>query len=236
MKTALALLALTGFTAHASMKFFDSSNTSLGVLSEAKCATGLTCTVVGGQLNMVSSPTISTGSLSLAGIEAGDATLTLAADESDDSGDDWAITSVASGNALTVSNDTSGSQVAKMTISTAGAVLLTNTLAGYRWPQVAATATTITAAQCGSTFSNTGAVQMELPEASAVIGCTLTFVTLNASNFDVNPDDADQILTQTNAAGDAMRNATIGNTITIRAVSASQWAVVGVNGTWSDIN
>lgn len=174
--------------------------------------------------------------LTLTGFEAKDAKLVFKADESDDNGDDWEIKAAASGNALTISNDTSGSQVAKFTLSTAGAVTLTSTLAGYLAPQVAATATTITAAQCGSTFSNSGAVQMELPEASTVIGCTLTFVTLNASNFDINPDNADQILTETDAVGDAMRNATVGNSITIRAVSASQWAVIAVNGTWSDIN
>lgn len=102
--------------------------------------------------------------------------------------------------------------------------------------RVLASATTITAAQCGATFYNAGAVQMELPEASTVLGCRLTFVTLNASNFDVNPDNADQILVQTNAAGDAIRNATLGNTITLEAVSASQWAPVAVVGTWSDID
>ena len=102
--------------------------------------------------------------------------------------------------------------------------------------RVLASATTITAAQCGSTFYNAGAVQMELPEASTVLGCRLTFVTLNAANFDINPDDADQILVQTNAAGDAIRNATLGNTITLEAVSASQWAPVAVVGTWSDID
>jgi len=101
---------------------------------------------------------------------------------------------------------------------------------------VAATATAITSAQCGRTFYNTAAVQMELPEASTVPGCKLTFVTLNAANFDVNPDTADQILVQTNAAGDMIRNATLGNTITLQAVSASQWVVVGILGTWSDAN
>jgi hypothetical protein len=101
---------------------------------------------------------------------------------------------------------------------------------------VAATATTIAKTQCGSTFYNAGAVVMNLPEASTALGCELTFVTLNASNFDVNPDNADQILVQTNAAGDSIRNATLGNTITLKAVSASQWVVVGILGTWTDNN
>lgn len=107
---------------------------------------------------------------------------------------------------------------------------------GFVNTQVSATATTLTIAQCGSTFINSGAVQVELPEASTALGCRYTFITGNASNFDVNPDDADQILVQTNAAGDAMRNATLGNSITIEAISASQWAPVSVVGTWSDID
>lgn len=107
---------------------------------------------------------------------------------------------------------------------------------GFLQNQVAATATTITASQCGSTFINGGAVQMELPEASTVLGCRLTFITGNASNFDVNPDDADQILVETNAAGDAMRNATLGNSITIEAISASEWAPVSTIGTYTDID
>jgi hypothetical protein len=115
-------------------------------------------------------------------------------------------------------------------------VTLTSPMSGVLQNQVTASATTITAAQCGSTFVNAGAVQMELPEASAVIGCRLTFITGNASNFDINPDDADQILVQTNAVGDAIRNATLGNSITLQAISASQWAPVAVVGTWADIN
>ena len=102
--------------------------------------------------------------------------------------------------------------------------------------QVVATATTITEAQCGSTFINGGAVQMELPEASSVLGCRLTFVTGDASNFDINPDDADQILIETDAAGDAIRNATLGNSITLEAISASQWTLISVSGTYADIN
>lgn len=101
---------------------------------------------------------------------------------------------------------------------------------------VLASATTITAAQCGYTFYNSGAVEIELPEASTVIGCKYTFVTLNAANFDVDPDAADQILVQTNAAGDMIRNATLGNNITLMAVSASQWVPVGILGTWTDAN
>lgn len=132
----------------------------------------------------------------------------------------------------------------RLDIDLASSVSMTGDLAGdggdqlygFLQNQVAATATTITAAQCGSTFVNGGAVQMELPEASTVLGCRLTFITGNASNFDINPDDADQILVETNAAGDAMRNATLGNSIVIEAISASQWAPVATIGTWTDID
>lgn len=175
--------------------------------------------------------------------EATDASITLQADESDDNGDDWKLSSLAAGG-FQIANDVSGAQVAKWSMTTAGNVSMVgsltgdggDSLSGFLQKQVSATATTITAAQCGSTFYNAGAVVINLPEASGVLGCRLTFVTMNASNFDVNPDDGDQILVETNAAGDAMRNNTLGNSITIEAMSASQWAPVGIIGTWSDIN
>lgn len=102
---------------------------------------------------------------------------------------------------------------------------------------VAATATTITAAQCGTTFYNTGAVVMKLPKSSAsLLNCVIHFVTMNASNFDINPDDADRILILTDVTGDAIRNATIGNNISLKAVSATQWTQISGVGTYTDIN
>jgi hypothetical protein len=102
--------------------------------------------------------------------------------------------------------------------------------------QVDATAVSITAAQCGSTFKNSGAVTMGLPEASTVLGCDLTFTTLNAASFVVNPNDNDKILIQTNSDGDSIINLTLGNSITLEAVSASYWAPKSIIGTWSDNN
>jgi len=113
----------------------------------------------------------------------------------------------------------------------------TGTISGYLQKQVAATATTITVAQCGSTFVNSGAVVINLPAlATAVIGCRVTFVTMNASNFDVNPTGTNRILVSTDANGDAIRNATLGNSITLEAVSATQWAPISIQGTYTDIN
>lgn len=108
---------------------------------------------------------------------------------------------------------------------------------GFKQSQVAATATTITAAQCGKTFINAGAIEMELPEASTVLGCRLTFIVGNASNFTIDPDAADSIVLLTNAAGDSLIADAVGESLTIEAISASEWAPVGAEkGTWTDSN
>lgn len=115
--------------------------------------------------------------------------------------------------------------------------------------QVTSTTTTLTASQCGSTIINDSADVVTLPEASTVLGCRFTFVCGNASNFDINPNDGtDQILpfnyaasTATAqlspAAGDAIRCAVVGASITLEAVGANAWAAIGVaNLTWADVN
>lgn len=113
----------------------------------------------------------------------------------------------------------------------------TGTISGYLAPVVAASATTITAAQCGSTFVSAGAVEMELPEASTVIGCKLTFIVGAVANFTIDPDAADTIILLTNAAGDSLIADAVGEAITIQAISATQWAVTGAEkGTWTDSN
>lgn len=207
IKILFPLLALPAF---ASLSFYDSSNVALGVSNSFKCSTGLTCTRgVDGKMTVVSSPTLTGTSLSLSTTLAVTGATTLSS-------------TLAVTGASTLNGNVTGDGG--------------DTLSGFLNKLVAATATTITAAQCGSTFYNSGAVAINLPEASAVLGCRLTFVTMNASNFDINPDDADQILIQTNAAGDSTRNATLGNSITLQAMSASQWAPISVQGTWSDIN
>lgn len=233
--TAITLLFATN--AFAALEFFNSSDVNLGTVASAKCSTGLTCAITSGKLVMSSSPTL-TSALSLKAADATAATLTLQADNSDDSGDDYQI-QVTTGDLLTFSNDTSGSQVVKMTMNTSGDLfgIGTGKLYGFINDEVQATATTITAAQCGKTFYNAGAVQMELPAGSAgLIGCRLTFITANASNFDLNPGNSDQILVLTNAAGDAVRNATLGNTLVIQYGATNQWYEISAVGTWSDIN
>lgn len=96
---------------------------------------------------------------------------------------------------------------------------------------VVATVTTCSIAQSGTVFYNTGAVQIELPEASAALGVYYTFVVLNAANFDINPDDADMIVGLCDVNGDMARSATLGDSITLLAVSASQWVVMSSSNT-----
>lgn len=242
--TTLFLSLIFATSIFASFEGLQDGN-SLKVFNRINCSTGLTCTRVGnGLFTMTSSPSLAGSAFTISGAEAGNAVITLDADEGDDSGDTWKINSLASGNSLTFTNDTSGSDVAKFTLSTAGAMTLVggvsgdggDAIVGFLKNRVLATATTLTVAQCGSSIYNGGAVQIELPEASTALGCRYTFITANAANFDINPDDADQILVQTNAAGDMIRNATLGNSITIEALSASEWVVVGILGTWADAN
>ena len=123
-------------------------------------------------------------------------------------------------------------------------------LSGFLSKQVASTSVTITAAQCGSTFISNSADVMQLPEASTVLGCRLTFVCGTADDFDVNPQDSPdqigpkvQVVAATSAtelapsAGDAIRCTDIGSSIVLEAVGADLWAPVGVAaGPWTDVN
>lgn len=178
--------------------------------------------------------------LKLVGFEAKDSILTLQADESDDSGDDWQIKAAASGNALTISNDVSGSQVAKLSISTGGNVSGTGagSLVGFLQNQIASSTTTLTIAQCGSTIVSGGAHTLTLPEASTALGCRYTFIVGAVAALDVDPaDGTDQIVLLTNAAGDRIEADAIGESVTIEAIGANTWAPVGSEkGTWSDAN
>lgn len=241
--------------------FFIKADTSdeLSILNEA---TVLTKWDVNGVQTLKDSETVTNASdvitfafddaaanIKVAGFEASKSSLTLQADESDDNGDDWQITSEVA-NTFTIANDTSGSFVAKMTISTTGDVTGpgTGALSGYLQKQVASTTTSITAAQCGSTFVSDSADVMALPEASTVLGCRLTFICGTADDFDVNPDNADIIGPMnvvgggaasaiTPSAGDAVRCTDIGSSFTIEAIAADRWAAVGpANGAVTDVN
>ena len=102
-----------------------------------------------------------------------------------------------------------------------------------------ATTGNITAAECwGGTVTNTGAggaIVLTLPD--AVAGMQVLVVLLAAQDVDINPQNAEQILTATDEAGDAISSAaTIGNFALLKAVSATQWIVQSSSGTWTDVN
>lgn len=261
MKRLLVILMALGLAVPASAVLFkNSSDTVLGNLSKVKCSTGVTCTVSNGYLTIVSSPSL-TGPLTLqnsevitnatddvvevqsedndttlqvTGFEAKNAILNLYPDQGDDNADKFSIKADTS-DLLTFNNN--GTAFLTFDSSGNGYGAGTGTLHGFLQKETAATATTITADQCGSTFYNSGAVTINLPNGSAaLIGCRITFITMNASNFDVNPGNSDQIILLTDAAGDAIRNATIGNFVTLQYVATNKWIDVGHIGTWSDIN
>lgn len=122
-------------------------------------------------------------------------------------------------------------------------------LVGFLQNQVAASTTALTAAQCGSTVISAGAAVQPLPEASTVLGCRYTFVCGTADDLDIDPADGTDSFSVINSvaggtgaaitpsAGDEIRCTDAGSSITIEAVGANLWAVVGVaNGAWTDVN
>ncbi len=102
--------------------------TDLKIFDSIKCDTGVTCTRVGASLDIVSSPTISTGTLTITGASSGNASLLLNADAAATNADKWEILSEASGNGLDFLNKTSGSYVSKLLLSTAGALTASGTI------------------------------------------------------------------------------------------------------------
>lgn len=80
-----------------------------------------------------------------------------------------------------------------------------------------------------------GAAVYNLPAASA--GMTVTICVAAAQDVDINPDDADQILVLTNAAGDAVSSdSVVGSIITLVALDGTNWFPVGYRGAWADAN
>lgn len=231
------------------------SNTSGSLVSKLAISTAGALTLadseVIGNASDVVSITADDGAadLTLVGFEASAAQIVLQADQSDDNGDDWRVQN-STANALIFSNDTSGAHVAKMTISTAGAVTGpgTGALSGYLQAQVASTTAALTAAQCGSTIISNSADVQVLPEASTVLGCQYTLVCGTTDDYDINPDDADIIgpinmvaagsaAAITPSAGDAIRCTDVGSSVVLEACATDRWCAIGVaNGAWTDVN
>lgn len=81
----------------------------------------------------------------------------------------------------------------------------------------------------------TAATEFELPAAEA--GTQITFLLVKPLDVTIDPASSAQIISVTDTAGDSYSSdAATGSTVTLRALSATQWAVVASSGTWSDTN
>lgn len=125
------------------------------------------------------------------------------------------------------------------TTQTVPAAAASGTVCVISAAQVEAATDTLTAGQLyGGLITNAGAggaAVYTLP--APVVGMQFTVVLTDAQDVDINPADGTQILTLTNATGDAISSAAaIGNFITLRAVSSTQWIATESSGTWSDAN
>ncbi len=94
--------------------------TSLGVFNKLTCSTGLTCTKVGSAFSIVSSPTISTGSLTIQGAALTSGDLLLNTNAAAANADKWKISADTATDSLIMYNKTSGSYVAKYTLTSGG--------------------------------------------------------------------------------------------------------------------
>jgi hypothetical protein len=98
----------------------------------------------------------------------------------------------------------------------------------------------LTASDCGKTYTADDSELFNLPAlSSTTLGCRYTFIhgvsAAVTKRLNINPDSANKILGLTNAAGDAVTNDTIGNSLTLEAIG-SGWAPVGIYGTFYDAN
>jgi hypothetical protein len=102
----------------------------------------------------------------------------------------------------------------------------------------------MSASDMGKVWTNTGAevaIYFTLPEASTVLGKSVTFVVTVEHHININPNDGtDKIIGLTNAAGDAITSSVIGNTITLTSVGNDLWAVTAEHQDsefgWQDVN
>jgi hypothetical protein len=83
--------------------------------------------------------------------------------------------------------------------------------------------------------SATGAQTFTLPPAAT--GLHFIFSLSAAQDIDVNPQNDDQIIGLTNAAGDAISSdALLRTTVELVAVDSTKWLPIRTVGTWSDAN
>lgn len=103
-------------------------STNLGVFNKLTCSTGLTCTKNGDVFSVISSPSNTSGTFSVIAPVSTAATFDLKSDNNGSNGDDWQFKSLSTAGGLQILNNVSGSQVAKLTMDTAGNTTIAGTL------------------------------------------------------------------------------------------------------------
>ena len=99
------------------------------------------------------------------------------------------------------------------------------------------TNTTLTNAHNGKTITNagaTGAVTLTLPDAT--VGYELAVSNTENYTITINPQDTDQILGLTNAAGDSVWFDAAGEGLVLKAAKAGKWNPTATYGTFTDGN
>lgn len=101
----------------------------------------------------------------------------------------------------------------------------------------------LTLADCGTLFTNAGTsadITLTCGDTVAVAGYWFGVANSDSTPYTIyiDPDDADQIIGLTNAAGDRAMSTSQGDTIWLECMAAgSQWAVrANGQGTWADGN
>lgn len=125
----LALLILVILTTPVFAGFQGiNGTTSLGVFNKLTCSTGVTCTKSKDSFTVVSSPTISTGSLTVTAASSASANVDIIGNNGGTNGDKWRLLSTYSTQLFALQNNTSGSFVSKFTIDPSGNTTIAGTL------------------------------------------------------------------------------------------------------------
>lgn len=102
--------------------------TSLGVANKLVCSTGLTCTKTADSFSIVSTPSVTSGAFNVVSQTGVNATIDIQSDLNAANGDDWQLSSLTNVGGFTLSNNANGSQVPKITVTTAGNTTVAGTL------------------------------------------------------------------------------------------------------------
>lgn len=127
LKLLIAAAMLMAAPAYAGFQAINGT-TNLGVFNKLTCSTGLTCTKSKDSVSIVSSPSITSGAITIKAAGSAAATVDIQANNNAANGDDWQEKSTTSQGGLSWLNNTSGSLVQKMLLSTGGNLTVTGTV------------------------------------------------------------------------------------------------------------